>query len=70
MRQKRKKETVVTLVTPLGRKQDFEIQHAERILDLGPNLNGGWKIDPDSDYKYDEENGIRLKTDKRNTAKA
>lgn len=70
MREKRKKEKFVTLVTPDGKKQDFEIQHAERILDMGPVLNGGWKIDPTSEYVYDEENGIRLKSDKRNSAEA
>ena len=70
MREKRKKEKTVTLVTPSGEKQEFEVQHAERILDMGPALNGGWEIDPLSEYIYDEENGIRLKTDKRNSAKA
>ena len=63
-----KKQKMITLVTPAGIKQQFGIQHAERLLDLGPELNGGWKVDPDSDYYYDEENGIRLKSDKRDTA--
>lgn len=70
MREKHKKEKTVTLVTPSGEKQEFEVQHAERILDMGSALNGGWEIDPTSEYIYDEENGIRLKTDKRNSAKA
>ena len=65
-----KKQKMITLVTPAGIKQQFGIQHAERLLDLGPELNGGWKVDPDSDYYYDEENGIRLKSDKGDTAKA
>lgn len=59
-----KKPQTVTLVTPNGKKQAFSIQHAERLLDLGPVLNGGWMIDPNSNYTYDEENGIRVKTDK------
>ena len=65
-----KKPQTVTLVTPDGRKQAFGIQHAERLLDLGPVLNGGWTIDPNSSYTYDEENGIRVKSDKGDTAKA
>lgn len=65
-----KKQKTVTLVTPKGKKQQFDVLHAERLLDLGPAVNGGWMIDPDSDYYYDEENGIRLKTDKGNSAKA
>lgn len=65
-----KKEKTVVLVTPSGTKREFGIQHAERLLDMGPALNGGWSIDPKSEYYYDEENGIRLKTDKGNSAKA
>lgn len=65
-----KKQKTITLVTPSGVKQQFSIQHAERLLDLGPALNGGWTIDPNSNYYYDEENGIRVKTDTGNSAKA
>ena len=65
-----KKEKTIILVTKDGQKQSFGIQHAERLLDLGPAVNGGWAIDPESPYYYDEENGIRLKSDKGNTAKA
>lgn len=65
-----KKPQTVTLVTPDGKKQAFSIQHAERLLDLGSALNGGWTIDPNSTYTYDEENGIRIKSDKGDTAKA
>ena len=65
-----KKPQTVTLVTPDGKKQAFGIQHAERLLDLGSALNGGWTIDPNSSYIYDEENGIRVKSDKGDTAKA
>lgn len=64
------KEQRVTLVTPKGVKQSFGIKHAERLLDLGPILNGGWSVDPQSPYYYDEENGIRLKSGKGNSAKA
>ena len=65
-----KKQKTVTLVTPSGVKQQFSIQHAERLLDLGPALNGGWTIDPNSKYYYDEENGIRLKANTGDSAKA
>lgn len=65
-----KKQPTITLVTKSGIKQTFNLQHAERLLDLGPALNGGWSVDPESKYYYDEENGIRLKSDKGNSAKA
>lgn len=64
------KEQKVLLRTPKGEKQEFGIAHAERLLDMGSALNGGWSIDPDSKYYYDEENGIRLKSNKRNSAEA
>lgn len=64
------KEKTVVLVTPKGKRQAFGIAHAERLLDMGTALNGGWKIAEDSEYYYSEEYGIRLKTDKANSAKA
>ena len=65
-----KKQPTVILITASGQKQAFGIQHAERLLGLGPAVNGGWMIDPDSEYWYDEENGIRLKPNKGNSGKA
>lgn len=65
-----KKEPTITLVDLKGRKQEFGLQHAERLLDLGSEVNGGWEVDPTSNYYYDEENGIRLKANKGNSAKA
>ena len=65
-----KKQKTVTLVTPSGVKQQFGIQHAERLLNLGPALNGGWAIDKNSEYYYDTENGIRLKANTGDSAKA
>lgn len=62
------KEQTVTLCTPKGKKQEFSISHAERLLDMGEELNGGWTIDVNSPYYYDEENGIRLKSNKANSA--
>lgn len=50
--------------------QEFEVSHAERILDMGPAVNGGWHVPEDSEYEYTEEYGLKLKSDKGNTAKA
>lgn len=68
---RKKKEQIVTLVVPkYNIKKDFGIQHAERLLDMGTNINGGWELPEDSNYLYDEENGLRVKSDKANSAKA
>lgn len=64
------KEQTVTLVTSTGKKQSFSLKHAERLLDMGKELNGGWSLDPQSQYIYDEENGIRIKPNKGNTARS
>lgn len=67
---RKKREQTVTLVVPkYNIKQEFGISHAERLLDMGPALNGGWELPEDSSYYYDEENGLRVKSDKANTAK-
>lgn len=67
---RKKKEQTVTLVVPkYNIKKDFGIQHAERLLDMGTNINGGWELPEDSNYLYDKENGLRLKSDKANSAK-
>lgn len=68
---RKKKEPTVKLVVPaLNKEQEFTIPHAERLLDMGIEVNGGWQLPSDSNYQYDEENGLRLKTDKANSAKA
>ena len=51
-------------------RQEFGIQHAERLLDMGTAINGGWELPKDSNYSYNEENGLRVKSDKANSAKA
>lgn len=48
--------------------QEFEVSHAERILDMGPALNGGWYVPEDSEYEYTEEYGLKLRTNKGNSA--
>lgn len=61
-----KKQPTVTLSVPkYGIVKEFGVEHAERLLDMGPFLNGGWEL-ADGRYTYSEENGLRLKTDKRN----
>lgn len=71
MGERKRKEPTVKLVVPkYGMEKDFTIPHAERILDMGAHLNGGWELPSDSRYVYDEENGLRLKADKGDTAKA
>lgn len=62
-----KKQTVTLVVPKYNLKQDFDIQHATRLLDMGPFMNGGWELPEDSKYYYDEENGLRIKTDKTST---
>ena len=55
---RKKKEQTVTLVVPkYNMRQEFGIQHAERLLDMGTAINGGWELPKDSNYTYDEENG-------------
>ena len=67
---RKKKEQTITLVVPKHNiKQEFGLQHAERLLDMGSAVNGGWVLPEDSNYIYDEENGLRVKSDKANSAK-
>lgn len=62
---RRKKEKTIVLVVPAyGIKKEFGIPHAERLLDMGAQLNGGWELPEDSEYEYIEEQGLRLKTKK------
>ena len=66
-----KKEQTITLIVPkYGIKQEFGIKHAERLLDMGAHINGGWELPEDSNYTYDEENGLRVKSNKANSAEA
>ena len=68
---RKKKEPTVTLVVPKHNlTQAFSVPHAERLLDMGSFRNGGWELPADSDYIYDEENGLRIKANKANTAAA
>lgn len=68
---KSKKQPTVELVVPKhGLRKSFGLDHAERLLDMGEFLNGGWVLPADSNYQYNEESGLKLKTSKGDTAKA
>lgn len=67
---KKKEQTVLLVVPKHNIKQEFSVQHAERLLDMGTYLNGGWELPEDSNYTYTEEDGLRIKSDKANSAKA
>ena len=61
-------ERTNTVVLQVGNvKQEFEINHAERILRM-PN-NGGWHLPDDSNYEMDQQNGIVTKRNKGKTQK-
>lgn len=67
MKIERKPGSVVTLETANGTKQDFEINHAERIL---RHPDSGWKLPEDSPYQFDYYDGITKRTNKGDSAKA
>lgn len=46
-----------------GTTQEFEINHAERLLRM-PN-NGGWVLPKDSSYTFSLKNGIGFRQDKK-----
>ena len=49
--------------TAANSRQTFEINHAERLLRM-PN-NGGWRLPENSDFKFDKDNGIGYKRNKK-----
>lgn len=60
MKIERKPGSYVLLETASGTQQEFEINHAERIL-RAPE-NGGWKLPENSPYQFDYYNGITKRT--------
>lgn len=66
---KKKEQTVMLVVPKYNIKQEFGISHAGRLLGMSARFNGGWELPKDSNYTYDEENGLRVKSDKANSAK-
>lgn len=58
------KVTKVVLECPtLGTTEEFEINHAERLLRM-PN-NGGWRLPEKTPFEFCRKNGIRYKTHKK-----
>lgn len=58
------KVTKVVLECPtLGTTEEFEINHAERLLRM-PN-NGGWRLPEKTPFEFCRENGIRYRTHKK-----
>lgn len=43
--------------------RDFEVSHAERLLNM-PN-NGGWQLPENSKFEFDKEYGLRYKKNKK-----
>lgn len=57
----RKPGSTVGLVTATGASQEFELNHAERIL---RHPGSGWKLPEDSPYQFDYYDGITKGTNK------
>ena len=68
MKIERKPGSYVLLETASGTQQEFEINHAERIL-RAPD-NGGWKLPDNSPYQFDYYNGITKRTNQGVSEKA
>lgn len=64
----RKPGSTVELETADGKIQEFEINHAERILRM-PN-NGGWRLPDNSPYQFDYYDGITKRTSQGDSAAA
>ena len=56
-------EKVALVNDTLNVTEEYEINHAERLLRM-PN-NGGWRLPDDSEYKFDFDNGIGRKRNKK-----
>lgn len=50
------------------RREEFEVNHAERILRMPDN--GGWQLPEDSNFIMDEQNGLTIKRDQKQTEKS
>jgi hypothetical protein len=48
--------------------QEFDIDHAERILRM-PN-NGGWDLPKDSKYRLDKKDGLVTRANRGNSQKS
>lgn len=63
----RKPGSVVVLETADGIRQEFEINHAERIL---RHPDSGWKLPEDSPYQFEFYDGITKRTSQGNSKEA
>lgn len=58
-----KVQKVALINDTLNVTEQFEITHAERLLRM-PN-NGGWRLPENSDFKFDKDDGIGYKRNKK-----
>ena len=58
-----KVQKVALVNDTLNVTEEFTITHAERLLRL--RNNGGWRLPDNSTFKFDNENGIGYKRDKK-----
>ena len=65
---KQKKSNVVLVCNEHNIEREFNLAHAQRLLEM--ENNGGWTLPEDSIYTYTKEKGIINKSDKRDTSKA
>lgn len=63
----RKPGSMVVLETADGTRQEFEINHAERIL---RHPDSGWDLPDDSPYQFDFYDGITKRTNQGNSTEA
>lgn len=63
----RKPGSMVVLETADGTRQEFELNHAERIL---RHPDSGWNLPKDSPYQFDYYDGITKRTDTGHSAEA
>ena len=58
-----KVQKVALINDTLNVTEQFEITHAERLLRM--LNNGGWRLPENSDFKFDKDNGIGYKLNKK-----
>lgn len=51
-----------------GKKQGFEVSHAERLLNL--KNNGGWQLADKSEFTFNKANGTITRRNKKDTKAA
>ena len=65
-----KEQKIVLVVPRYNMRQSFGKAHAERLLALGLESNGGWMLPEDSEYEYVKGYGLRRKPNKADTEAA